>query len=289
MLINICDKRINVITAPCSKNGKRYIGAITPCINLYVKVTNKCNANCSFCEFRGADSKRFDINQYQTALMEVSKTLKINKVSFTGGEPTLKPELLSDLIAMTRKILGKDVFIVVSTNGSKLENLWNSQNIDSIALSRHHYDDEKNSEIFGTTVVPGRKDIKYSQVKHKIHLSCVLSKKAINSGSEVVKYLKFARYIKIYDVGFVGLMRDVNTYCKDNYVNFNRFHLKTLNVVKTKDYTRGSSCACSNYMFVKNEEVVHFYYRHRKKTVGVETLVFDGQNLKTGFDGEIIF
>ena len=296
MLINVYGKKVEIMTSMCSKNNIPAKLPGKPFINIYVKVTNRCNANCAFCAFKGTEQYTFDIDKYVSALHEIKRTCRINKVSFTGGEPTVEADLLGRLIKLTRKILGKWVFIVVSTNGSNLECLSHMYDINNVALSRHHYNDSINREIFHTNKVPTKIDIINSRLgRHKIHLSCVLAKNAINSGHEVIRYLEFARNILINDVGFVGLMTDVNAFCKKNYVNFDKLSLVPAvgergKVAKTKDYTRGNDkdCACSNYMFIKNGEVVHFYYRHRIKTSSIESFFFDGQHLRAGFNGEII-
>ncbi len=64
----------------------------------------------------------------------------------------------------------------VNTNGSRLKDLEGIDVLDNIALSRHHYDDEINNQIFGintadTDILDSFKD------KHKLHLSCNLIKR----------------------------------------------------------------------------------------------------------------
>lgn len=42
---------------PCDKDGKKQGVKIDDYVNLYVRLTNTCQAKCSFCEFNGKDEK----------------------------------------------------------------------------------------------------------------------------------------------------------------------------------------------------------------------------------------
>ena len=77
---------------------------------------------------------------------------------------------------------GYKVFTVVNTNGSNIDKLGTiSQYIDSISLSRHHYNDIKNTEIFKSNKVPSETLIQAFPDKTKLHLSCNLIKNYIDS------------------------------------------------------------------------------------------------------------
>ena len=126
-----------------------------PYINMYVTVTNACNASCEFCCNAANSCKKvdFDFYKFYYILSEVSKEIAINKCSFTGGEPTSNPELLAKLIT-TAKDIDKNIFTVINTNGMNLAKLNPIVgDIDSIALSIHHYDESVNQGIFKTDTI----------------------------------------------------------------------------------------------------------------------------------------
>jgi len=55
-------------------------------INVYVRLQNVCNAKCKFCEFKG-NYIPFNEKGFREALEEIRSKVKINRLSFTGGEP----------------------------------------------------------------------------------------------------------------------------------------------------------------------------------------------------------
>ena len=65
----------------------------------------------------------------------------------------------------------------------------------------------------------------------------------------------------------------------------------TEDVFITKNWNYQSSCKCRNYVFINDDaETVNVYARYYMKNQQNGTqLIFDGENLKTGFAGEIIF
>lgn len=258
-----------------------------PYANIYVRIQNTCNAKCKFCEFTG-EGKKFDKYKMYYAISEMSKKFKINKVSFTGGEPTLNVELLKDAINLIKEI-DKDIFIVVNTNGYNLKKLIGIP-IDSVALSRHHYDDNINNSILGFNA-PSSSDIKSVSDKLNLHLSCNLLKSNIDNKDSIIKYLEFADNVGVDDVGFVSLMK-VNDYCKDNFIDFHDINIQEdERFFRNREWQYDDVCKCVNYLYIapNTGNVVKFYSRCSLKPNNVESqLVFDHDVLKDGFNGDII-
>lgn len=278
----------------CIKNNStRAYKVDEPYVNIYVKLRNKCNANCKFCEFRG-DKESFDLDKLRLILSELRKKVIINKVSFTGGEPTLDLALLEKALSITKNI-DKNIFTVINTNGMNLINLLNlSRYLNSIALSRHHYIDNVNNEILGFKA-PSSEDIKLFQQKvdnkDLLHLSCNLVKGYIDSNEEILKYLEASSNMSVYDVGLVSLM-EVNDYCKDKQVLFDAINFATERIYKNKEWKNKDFCRCANYIYIpKNDTtLVKFYGRYYNQCKSVESqLVFDGEYLRDGFNGTIIY
>lgn len=96
---------------------------------------NKCNYNCCFCDFRDrpADAyHRFDMDSFAK---EVEKLLALgSNFKFTGGEPTLNPEIKSHL----RIVKERGGYIYFDSNGSNpeiLKQLIEDDLIDVLGIS----------------------------------------------------------------------------------------------------------------------------------------------------------
>ncbi len=87
----------------------------------------------------------------------------------------------------------------------------------------------------------------------------------------------------------------INEWSKEKFIYF---HIKELigdNFMLTKKWERyGGGCECFNYVFLPDEETfrnpIKVYHKNTFKPSDIkETIVFDGENVRLGFDGEIIF
>ena len=265
-------------------------------VNIYVRISNVCQANCRFCEFKNIGPDRFNVRKFMKCIDLVRKETKINKISFTGGEPTLNIECLKRCINYIKKV-DESIFIVVNTNGYNLEELLNIKEINSISLSRHHYNDDIHREIMRTDKIPSSDFIKNVN-KSNIHFTCNLISGYIDNWMDVKKYLEYSANVGIYDVGFVGLM-PVNRYCSDYYVDFSDIYRNDDKFcIRNKIWKRIKNgmkiCKCNNLLYLpkKGTNVVSFYYRercnHKEGSVYDRDLYFDGKNLKSGFYGKVL-
>lgn len=295
--VKLFGREIQLRSSYCSLNGAKDGSHIEkPYINLYVRLTNKCQAACKFCEYKNnIDSLKFDKHKFFYILHELKENVEIRKVSFTGGEPTIFTSILLENLEMVKKV-DKNIFTVVNTNGFQLKDLDDNKNINSIALSRHHYNDAKNNGIFVTKDIPQAMDIKEFKNNKIIHLSCNLMKSGINSAKEIVKYLNHAADLDIYDVGFVSLMK-INDFCKAEHIDFSDLipDLEKEGLYISKEWKNKELCKCANFLFIpeNGKNVVKVYSRHAiqpncSKSDGMQ-LVFDGETLTDGFKGPIIY
>lgn len=87
-------------------------------IAFYASVNERCNVKCRFCAFWRLESymKEMSIAEWQSALTSVRQFVGEFSISFSGGEPYLKPGFL-DLLAWCRD---NDIRAGVTTNGSAL-------------------------------------------------------------------------------------------------------------------------------------------------------------------------
>lgn len=259
-------------------------------VNVYVNIANSCNAKCPFC-FRNAKrqvGEKFDINKFGCVLKGLSNACRINKVSFTGGEPTLSPFLL-DALSLTKSV-SPNIFTVINTNGYNLGVLNATKDVDSIALSRHHYLDKVNNGILGLRTI-SKKELNVFENKKLIHLSCNIISGLIDSEMEVVKYVVEAAKLGIHDIGFVSLM-PANDYCKNKFVDFGMFNMQEYGFYKNKTWKYKNYCRCENYLYNAkcSENITEIYHRFYMKSHGIKDsqLVFTGEHLRDGFNGEVI-
>jgi molybdenum cofactor biosynthesis enzyme MoaA len=274
----------------CSTDGREPQTIKQPYVNLYVKNTNHCQAKCSFCEYSNNEpQKKLNFYKLIHSIDLIQRSgLAINKISFTGGEPTLYAEELNALIRDIRR-MNENVYIVINTNGYNLNSL-DMDLINNIALSRHHYDDDKNREILHTPKTPHLEYLKTFKHKEKLHIRCNLIKGYIDTQEEVLKFLDVLSGVGVYDFGFVSLFQ-INDFCKENFVDYKSINLDNAprtRVIRTQ--TRENVCTCKNYLhYTTKGEISRIYARFNEDLSNCDgTLVFDGQNLTVGFNGEKI-
>lgn len=177
--------------------------------NLSITLARKCNAKCSFCF---ADySKLKDVPKYDDYFISLVKTLSklpdnFEKISLTGAEPTLSPyfDIVLDTLSIYRK---KYKFVVLSTNGTGLKKFSFIKKmagiVDAVNISRHHYDDEENYNVFKTRTIPSTIELKKIVINCKScnispSLSIVITKDTTKEFLD--KFFEYAKSIGISDV-----------------------------------------------------------------------------------------
>jgi molybdenum cofactor biosynthesis enzyme MoaA len=267
---------------------------------LYIQVDNRCNANCNFCEYHGS-SRSFNISKLGYIIKYLSDICLIGKLNFTGGEPTIDLSKFDEIVECTKENINfvKKPEVTLNTNGIHLmETLKYADYLDSIGLSRHHYLDEKNNEIFNSDSVATAEMIKEYQSKvsnkHLVQLRCNVITGYVDNAKEVEAYLTHAIAIGAYDCGFVTLM-PINKYCLEHQVDFYSMLNGISNILKVNGFSRYEDgekvCECGNYVYSDNKgnfcKFYNRYFSHSDLRAG--QLVYDGEYLRYGFGGEIIY
>jgi len=298
--VNIFGNEIELKTHHCALNNSNDFKEIQhPYINLYIR-TKFCNARCPFCIYH-SDAAKWNNEKFEEVLKEIKK-IPIGKFSITGGEPTLYWDTYK-LICDTAAKHIPDCDWQITTDGFRWEQLWDDEgykDLEHIHLSRHHYDDEKNNEIFKTKT-PTTEQIRATSLKkthpHQISLRCNLMHGYIDSVEEVFKYLEWANDAGINEVGLVTLM-PINDFSKENRISF---HIKDLigdNFLLAKSQNKyGGGCECFNYIYMPEKNYrspIRVYHKNTFQPsalagVSTEVLSFDGENLRVGFDGQILY
>lgn len=125
--------------------------------NFTIVLPGTCQAKCNFCFWKEDKNNSMFLKMLKKSLKKLPDLF--NQISISGGEPTLSP-VFDDALAIIRKYKekGKIKKVVLTTNGINLINK-NLEGIDHINISRHHFNQEINSKIFGTTKIPNTKDL----------------------------------------------------------------------------------------------------------------------------------
>ena len=261
---------------------------IVPHVNLFVKVTTGCNAKCLFCSNANtvAPKSAFSIPKLTEILEELqSKGIKVNRLNITGGEPSVVPSLVVDILELMKKPRYDKIHVHLNTNGllPSSQMLMREERWDSISMSLHHYDLSKLSELYGCRIP--ETSLRFNGIDlQKVNASCNLIKGYIDSPKEAAKMLDYAIDLNLPRIGFVALMR-INGYCKEHFVDLEEIRLDTIpHVYFTKSMNRGSDCKCSNYLYNRNLKILEIYMRNYANPNYCESsLVYDGEYLRQGF------
>ena len=290
----IFNKKILIKSQGCSY-GNISPQLIPPSVNIFVKITNDCNARCLFCSNEKYINKNlfFNHNKFWQIIDELkSKNIIVNRVNITGGEPSIVTELVEQILDKACESDYSYLHLHLNTNGllTSSQKLMRHPRWNSVSVSLHHYDLEKLSHIYGTKI--DKEALLFRNINlDKVNASCNLIKGYIDRASEVEKMLKFVVSLGVPRLGFVALMK-INDYCKNHFVDFDEIDFENIpHLYFTESRNRGKDCKCSNYLFNHNGRILEVYMRNYANPHYCESsLLFDGLYLRQGFhDDNIIF
>ena len=107
-----------------------------------------CNLNCNYCDTNDSKStKSGTLMTPDEVLNEINRILTpdCKTISFTGGEPSLYPEFISEVSKNT------ELDIMLETNGTLPENIDSIDKLDMVSLDiklPEHFDGEFDESIF---------------------------------------------------------------------------------------------------------------------------------------------
>jgi molybdenum cofactor biosynthesis enzyme MoaA len=266
---------------------------IEPYVNLFVKVTNGCNARCLFCSNAGCESpaRPFDITKFVDIVCELrERNIRINRINITGGEPSVVSPLVVRLLEACCEPELDDIHLHLNTNGllPQSQDLMRHARWNSISMSLHHYDRAKLSELYGCRIP--EEAFRFDGIDRKIlNASCNLIRGYIDCAAEAHRMLDHVLDLGITRIGFVALMA-VNSYCRERFVDLEELRLDEIpHVYFMKSMSRGSDCKCSNYLYNHNLKILEIYMRNYANPAYCESsLVYDGVYLRQGFHSDNI-
>ena len=243
------------IASLCSRFMKR-AKAIPEQID--IQVTGRCNARCGMCiqeiTYKAQDQGERIFSEGVQRNLQSFYELRGKKIIITGGEPTLVPGRV-ELVLEIAHSLGNWDLIAMYTNGSGLtrEHLRDPSrsiaqrlkdlSLQCIDLSVHHYDSEKNRSIFGSRQIdPVQVSTHLQKIGLPFRYCATLQRGGLESGKEVLEYLKFAQQNGAKDVYFRELFRvDRTQVTHPERVNYLDEHLVSLNTILGDLSMRGYS------------------------------------------------
>lgn len=277
--MHLFDKEIQLRLCECSANDIQG-GSLGPFVNLYVKITDVCNASCPFCSNQNrTELAYFDVDKFFYILDEICRSgIRLNRISFTGGEPSVKSQLVASLLDK----IGDDsrldkTQIQINTNllSKEAHSLVRHPRLDAVSVSRHHPE--------GFLRKGDTQDLKGLPLR-KVNLSCVLAKGLNDNIPAIQGILDCAVNNGISHVGFVELM-PVNEYAKVHHVSLSDVDWESIpGFRKVIEHRNGSVCRCSNCVYCADGRIVDVYMRNYSCPDYCESsLMFDGQHLQQGF------
>jgi molybdenum cofactor biosynthesis enzyme MoaA len=144
-----------------------------------------CNAKCDFCYWQ--KSSGITIERFKFIINTLPDFFK--QISITGGEPTLDDNL-QEYLKLAKQRFDK---VVLNTNGFKLKK-EHFDYVDFVNISRHHYNDSENSNIFRTNSIPDEIKLKELCSYGNVTINCFLED-GFSDEFFINNYIKFAKSI----------------------------------------------------------------------------------------------
>lgn len=269
-------------------------------LRLYIKLTDACNANCLFCaNANSCDYGNLDLKKLEYVIKYLHSMDRLQGISITGGEPLTDCKKLFQLMDMAYSI-DPDIEIQISTNGynlAKLTEYPSINNLESIHISRHHYSDVVNNQIFGSSEVAQARDIVAFQDKLDdkkiVNINTVVMRDYISNLDEIKRMLDHVGEIGVYKTGFISLMR-CNSYAEEQFINFNDiFNNLDESFFSGHHYYHKEFCECVDGIYLSRyNKLVEFYARMLKDCDCPYTtqLVYTSDNRVTaGFGKKLLY
>jgi len=188
-----------------------------PVTNIRISLTSKCNLNCKYCHREGEVSPREEMTLDDISeILKTAAKFNMNSVKFTGGEPTLRKDIVDIIHAVPPSMEAS-----MTTNGTLLAPI--AQDLKNAGLSRVNISiDSLNPE-------------KYRGICGKDYLSLVLEgiDASVKAGltpvklnvvvlkgcndDEVEDFISFVRDKKDIILQFIELM-DLNDKSESSYI-----------------------------------------------------------------------
>lgn len=168
--------------------------------NLSIVLPGPCQAKCDFCFWYQKPTDKDWLSKLEYTLDTLPQCFE--QVSITGGEPTLS-QYLRPVLQMLASRRGKYNKIVLTTNGIRVMDHINEiyNGVDHVNISRHHWLEEKNQEVFKTKNVPTSEQLKEiaKLLMSKLTFNCVIKNMTVQG---MYKFLEYSKGLGVFNVCF---------------------------------------------------------------------------------------
>ena len=169
--------------------------------NLIIELTTLCNLNCIHCGYKMVyPHQAIDKNHLISIIQQLSKR-GLASVMFTGGEPTLYP----DLIQVARFCKKNGLRVKIATNGSNFPpilTLLDENTLDELVVSVDAVNSKTYESIRGKSVLPKIFNFieQNSQYTNRFHLSFLFQR------SNCKELIPFLHYCKSQNIAKVSIL-----------------------------------------------------------------------------------
>ena len=298
--IELFGKQLEVKAQVCSPDGLHYRPKKDPIrLQLSVSPSAYCPAACPFCVAgQPKDRRKIDPDKLRRVLLALKERELVRGVSITGGEPFSELELLDEVICLLFEIFGPSLELAVNTNGYRLaemHRLRHLEKLESIHISRHHYDDKRNRALFGGGPVPDGRELReiMDTVSYKdlFVFNCLLLRDGIGTPEEAHRFLNLAIETGAPKVGFVTCI-PCNDYAREQSVPYESvIRRDDPGLLFIRHFYDHEDCHCSDGVYLSPAgRLIEFYGRSTARTYACcRGLSYEtDDHLHAGFGGEIL-
>lgn len=223
-------------------------------------INSMCNRNCVFCDAKNKEKDLLTLSEYEK-LATVANEWKISKIHFSGGEPTLRENLVDIIRIFNDHIVSRNKQIGITTNGScsykKIDQLIDA-GVTNFNFSLHSLDEENLKKIMGAG---NPKDvvnkIKYCLKKNvKVKVNCTLMKSYIEDGIQMLSLAKSfpidLRFIELQEIGPAKKFFSKEFVSEEEFLSIENVQHILKNIVGEKDRKTMGVRSPGKYYIVKD-------------------------------------
>lgn len=172
-------------------------------------INSFCNRQCIFCDAKNEESDILTIDQYRE-IARVSNSWNIKKAHLSGGEPTIRKDVVEIICVLNEELQAEDKQIGITTNGSCTKKLLDQMvdaGLTNVNFSMHSLDASNYREIMGD----GSPDETLEKIQYciekglKVKVNCTLlrsyCKDAIDMLIMAEKYPIDLRFVELQEIG----------------------------------------------------------------------------------------
>lgn len=223
---------------------------------LFIELTTACNLKCRHCGYK--DSKAIFIEtEYAKKVIDQCIPQGLTMVMFTGGEPTLHPELMQ----LLKYCKERGIMTKLTTNGChlyQLAELLHSSYLDQVVISIDAFEPQTYEKIRGRDMLCDIwRDIeKFSEFRDIIHCSFLIQR---TNYKELIPFLKLCSEKKIASVSLLVPHSD-GDFTKT--LDLKNYHEEIFLQDNDKTWFREHISAELCCLFEENRGMFHFDRKH---------------------------